>query len=126
MEAGDMDESERADDDVHRVVRQRQSLQFSDVELAIWNPPTGMGEHGGGAVDADDLMPASGEELGETAGPACGVQRHTGFPALEVLGHDRLVDSEQPAARVLVIAGGMLLVGSDGADTLGEYATLPQ
>lgn len=71
-------------------------------------------------------MPALGEELGETAGPACGVQRDARSPAAEVLGHDRLVDSEQPAARVRVIAGGMLLVGGDGADALGEHAMVPQ
>ena len=58
---------------------------------------------------ADDPMPALGEELGETAGPASGVQRHARLPAAEVLGHDRLVDCEQPTARVRVVSGGLLL-----------------
>jgi hypothetical protein len=71
-------------------------------------------------------MPAPGEELGEAAGPAGGVQRHARLPAAEVLGHDQLVGSEQPAAGLLVIADGLLLVGGDGTDTLGEHATVPQ
>jgi hypothetical protein len=36
LEAEDVDESERADDDLHRVVRQRQPVQLSEVELAVW------------------------------------------------------------------------------------------
>ena len=71
-------------------------------------------------------MPAPGEELGEPAGPAGGVQRHARLPAVEVLGHDRLVDREQPAARLRVVAGRQLLVGGNGADPLGEHATVPQ
>jgi hypothetical protein len=50
-------------------------------------------------------MPALGQELGETAGPARGVQRHARLPTAEVLGHDRLVGREQPAARRRVVAG---------------------
>jgi len=71
-------------------------------------------------------MPAAGEEPGEAPGPAGGVQGHAGLPAVEVFGHDRLVDREQPAARVLVVAGGVLLVGGDGADLLGEHTTAAQ
>ena len=54
--------------------------------------------------------------------PAGGVQCYAGLPAAEVLGHDRLVSGEQPAARFGVIAGGLLLAADDGADPLGEYA----
>ena len=36
---GHVDESERADDDVHRMIGQRQSVQRSEVELAIWDTP---------------------------------------------------------------------------------------
>jgi hypothetical protein len=71
-------------------------------------------------------MPAPGQELGEPAGPAGGVQRHARLPARQILGHDRLVSGEQPAARVRVIAGRQLLVGQHGADPLGEYAAVPQ
>ena len=66
-------------------------------------------------------MPAPGKECGEPSGAACGVQRHARPPAAEVLGHDRLVDSEQSAARFGVVAGGLLLVGGDSADALGDY-----
>ena len=78
------------------------------------------------SCDADDLMSVPGEQLGETAGSARGVQRHARRPAAEALGHDRLVGSEQPAHRFRVIAGGLLLVGGDGADPPGEHATVPQ
>ena len=96
------------------------------MELAVGDPSPRVREHVRRAVDADDLVPASGEELGETAGPACGIQRHAGDPAAEALGHDRLVGCEQPAARLRVIAGGLLLVGGHGADALGEHAAVPQ
>lgn len=42
-----MDESERADDDVYRVIGQRQLVQRSDVELAVWDTPLRVGEHVG-------------------------------------------------------------------------------
>ena len=71
-------------------------------------------------------MPAPGQEPGEPAGTAGGVQRHARHPAAQVLGHDGLVDSEQPAARFRVIADRLLLVGEDGADALGGYAAVPQ
>jgi hypothetical protein len=71
-------------------------------------------------------MPVPGEELGETAGSACGVQRHARHPAAEAPGHDRLVGREQPAPRFRVIAGGLLLAGGDGADAPGGHATVPQ
>jgi hypothetical protein len=71
-------------------------------------------------------VPALGEELGEAAGPAGGVQRHAGLPAAQVLGDDRLVDGEQPAARLGVIAGRLLPVGQDGADAVGGYTSVPQ
>jgi hypothetical protein len=71
-------------------------------------------------------MSAPGKELGEAAGPAGGVQCHARFPVAEVLGHDRLVGREQPAARLGVVAGGLLLVGGDGADPLGEHRAVPQ
>jgi hypothetical protein len=60
--------------------------------------------------------------------PGCGsgVERHAGLPVAEALGHDRLVGREQPAARVRVVAGGLLLVGDDGAGALGERAAVPQ
>jgi hypothetical protein len=62
-------------------------------------------------------MPALGQELGETAGPARGTQRHARLQGAEVVGHDRLVGREQPAARLRVLAGGPL-VGGDGGDAL--------
>jgi hypothetical protein len=68
-------------------------------------------------------MSALGEELGETAGPARGVQRHAGLATSEALCHDRLVGGKQTAACVCVIPGELLLVGGDGADPLGEHAT---
>ncbi len=71
-------------------------------------------------------MPALSEELGEPPGSACGVQRHARLPAADVLSYHRLVGGEQSAARLRVIAGGLLLVGSDGADPLCEYAAVPQ
>jgi hypothetical protein len=39
LEAGHMDECERADDDVHRIIGQRQLVQRSEVELAIFDAP---------------------------------------------------------------------------------------
>jgi hypothetical protein len=71
-------------------------------------------------------VPAPGQELGEAAGPARGVQRHARNPAAQVLGHDRLVGREQPAARLRVIAGGLLPVGGHRADALGEHPPVPQ
>ena len=68
-------------------------------------------------------MPPPGEDLGEAPGPASGVQGHARLPAVEEFGHDRLVDREQPAARMLVVTGGVLLVGGDGADLLGMHTT---
>ena len=47
-------------------------------------------------------------------------------PAAEVLGHDRFVGREQPAARLGVIAGGLRPVGGDGTSALGEHAAVPQ
>jgi hypothetical protein len=44
----------------------------------------------------------------------------------EVLGHDRLIGREQPAACLRVIAAGLLLVSGNGADALGEHAAVPQ
>ena len=43
-----------------------------------------------------------------------------------VLGHDRLIGREQPAACLRVIAAGLLLVSGNGADALGEHAAVPQ
>ena len=37
-----------------------------------------------------------------------------------------VVIREQPAARVGVIAGGLLLVAGEGADALGEHPAVPQ
>ena len=71
-------------------------------------------------------MAAAGQELGETAGPAGGVQGHARLPAAEVLGDDRLVGREQAAARIGVIAGRLLLVGGDGADARRSYAAAAQ
>ena len=71
-------------------------------------------------------MPASGKELGEAASPAGGVQRHARLPTTQVLGHDRLVGGEQPAAGLCIIAGRLLLVSEDGADPLGEHAAVLQ
>ena len=45
---------------------------------------------------------------------------------VEVIGHDRPIDSKQPAARFGVVAGGLLPVGGDGADALGDYGTVLQ
>ena len=45
LEPGHVDESERANDDVHRVIGQRQLVQRSEVELAIWDTPPRVGEH---------------------------------------------------------------------------------
>ena len=45
LEAGHVDESERADDDVHRIIGQRQLVQRSEVELAVWDAPPCVGEH---------------------------------------------------------------------------------
>jgi hypothetical protein len=69
---------------------------------------------------------ASARELGEAAGHAGGVQCHAGCPAAEALGHDRLVGRGQPAASPRVIAGGLLLVGGDGADAPGEHRAILQ
>jgi hypothetical protein len=40
-----VDEGEGADDDVRRIIGQRQPVQFADVELAIGNTPPRVGEH---------------------------------------------------------------------------------
>lgn len=45
VEAGDVDKGERADDDVHRIIGQRQLVQRSEVELATWDTPPRVGEH---------------------------------------------------------------------------------
>ena len=71
-------------------------------------------------------MPAPSQELGESPGPAGGVQRHARLPAGEVLSYDRLVGREQPAARLRVVAGRHLLVDGGGADLLNQHAAVPQ
>jgi hypothetical protein len=45
LEVADVDESERADDDVHRVIGQRQPVKLADVELAFWDAPPRVAEH---------------------------------------------------------------------------------
>jgi hypothetical protein len=71
-------------------------------------------------------VPALSQELGETPGPARGVQRHARRPAGEIFSYYRLVGSEQPAARLRVIAGRHLRVDGDGADPLNQHAAVPQ
>ena len=47
IEARDVLECERADDDVHGVIRQRQPVKLGDVELAILDTLPRVGEHVG-------------------------------------------------------------------------------
>ena len=45
LEAGDVDESERTGDDVHRVGGQRQPVKRTEAELTVWDTPPRVGEH---------------------------------------------------------------------------------
>jgi hypothetical protein len=45
IEAGGVDQGERADDDVHRVIRQRQPVKLGDAELALRDTVPRVGEH---------------------------------------------------------------------------------
>jgi len=45
LEAGHVDQGKRADDDVGRVIGQRQPVQLSDVELTIRDTPPRVSEH---------------------------------------------------------------------------------
>ena len=45
LEAGNVDQGQRADDDIHRVAGQRQPVKLTDVELAVRDTPPRVGEH---------------------------------------------------------------------------------
>ena len=45
LEACNMDESQRADDDVHRVIGQGQLVKLTEEELAVCDTPPRVGEH---------------------------------------------------------------------------------
>jgi hypothetical protein len=45
LEAGNVDESQRADDDIHRIVRERQPVKLAQAELAVGDSSPCVGEH---------------------------------------------------------------------------------
>src|SRR5713226_1440409 len=98
---------------------------------ATWNSPSGTRRRAWASMSGELSIPMTwcprlARNSAKRPGPAGGVQRHARFPVAEVLGHDRLVGREQPAARLRVVAGGLLLVGGDGADPLGEHRAVGQ
>jgi hypothetical protein len=38
-----VDESQRADDDIHRIIGQGQPVKLTDAELAVWDTPPRIG-----------------------------------------------------------------------------------
>lgn len=66
-----MHEGERADDDVYRIIRQRQPVQFANAKIPVRDTSPRVGKHVRRTVDADNLVPVLGEEPGEAPGAAC-------------------------------------------------------
>jgi hypothetical protein len=45
LEAGDVGQSQRADDDIRRVIGQGQPVKLAEAELAVRDAPPRVGEH---------------------------------------------------------------------------------
>ena len=39
------DQSQRAHDDIHRIIGQRQPVKLTETELSVWDTPPRAGEH---------------------------------------------------------------------------------
>jgi hypothetical protein len=121
-----VDQGERADDDVGRVIRQRQLAQLSQVELAIGDTRRAWASMCGELSTPMTWCPRRARNSANRPVPQAAPNATPGSRPLSHPGHDRLIGREQAAARLRVVAGGLLLAGGGGADPPGEHRAVPQ
>nr|WP_233506814.1 hypothetical protein [Jiangella anatolica] len=104
-EVTDVGQGQRADDQIGRGGGHRERGQIAGLERGLGHPGARSDKHLRRAVHAEHPVTAVGQQPGDPAGPAGGVQRITGRKPVDDVGDHGLVHIEGGIARLVIIPG---------------------
>jgi hypothetical protein len=117
-QVGDMAQGQRAHDQVHRVLGQRERFEPALSQVQPRQLRCGDSEHLGAGVHADDVMSRLGEVRGVPTGTAGGVQRIGRRESVDEFVDERFFELDHRVRAVIV--RGPIAVDAISADIAGN------